>query len=142
MTSAFGHLKPFIPEAYLIAETGMAKENLCFLFKKSFNKLQTPFHMTPRPINAFAYTARAKFIVGFPDVIRHPAENDLFVDPDNRRIAVQADRKHTDVFVGDRPFTDNLSELLIDIVGFVFDAEGLIADISLKGAKFSKVDKK
>jgi lipid-binding SYLF domain-containing protein len=28
------------------------------------------------------------------------------------------------------------------IVGFVFDAKGLIADVSLKGAKFSKVDKK
>jgi lipid-binding SYLF domain-containing protein len=28
------------------------------------------------------------------------------------------------------------------IVGFVFDSKGLIADISLKGAKFSKVDKK
>jgi len=27
------------------------------------------------------------------------------------------------------------------IVGFVFDAKGLIADISLKGAKFSKIDK-
>ena len=28
------------------------------------------------------------------------------------------------------------------VVGFVFDAKGLIADISIKGAKFSKVDKK
>jgi lipid-binding SYLF domain-containing protein len=28
------------------------------------------------------------------------------------------------------------------IVGFVFDSKGLIADISLKGAKFSKIDKK
>ena len=28
------------------------------------------------------------------------------------------------------------------IVGFVFDAKGLIADVSLKGAKFSKIDKK
>ena len=28
------------------------------------------------------------------------------------------------------------------IVGFVFDAKGLIFDISLKGAKFSKIDKK
>jgi lipid-binding SYLF domain-containing protein len=28
------------------------------------------------------------------------------------------------------------------IIGFVFDAKGLIADISLKGAKFSKLDKK
>ena len=28
------------------------------------------------------------------------------------------------------------------IVGFVFDAKGLIVDISLKGAKFSKIDKK
>ena len=28
------------------------------------------------------------------------------------------------------------------IVGFVFDAKGLIADISIKGAEFSKVDKK
>ena len=28
------------------------------------------------------------------------------------------------------------------VVGFVFDAKGLIADVSLKGAKFSKVDKK
>jgi lipid-binding SYLF domain-containing protein len=28
------------------------------------------------------------------------------------------------------------------IVGFVFDAKGLIADVSIKGAKFSKVDKK
>ena len=28
------------------------------------------------------------------------------------------------------------------IIGFVFDAKGLIADISIKGAKFSKVDKK
>jgi len=28
------------------------------------------------------------------------------------------------------------------VVGFVFDAKGLIADISLKGAKFSKLDKK
>jgi lipid-binding SYLF domain-containing protein len=27
------------------------------------------------------------------------------------------------------------------VVGFVFDAKGLIADISLKGAKFSKIDK-
>jgi lipid-binding SYLF domain-containing protein len=27
------------------------------------------------------------------------------------------------------------------IIGFVFDSKGLIADISLKGAKFSKVDK-
>ncbi len=27
------------------------------------------------------------------------------------------------------------------IVGFVFDAKGLIADISLKGAKFSKIEK-
>jgi lipid-binding SYLF domain-containing protein len=27
------------------------------------------------------------------------------------------------------------------IVGFVFDAKGLIADISLKGAKFTKVEK-
>jgi lipid-binding SYLF domain-containing protein len=28
------------------------------------------------------------------------------------------------------------------IVGFVFDSKGLIADLSLKGAKFSKLDKK
>jgi len=28
------------------------------------------------------------------------------------------------------------------IVGFVFDAKGLIADISIKGAKFTKLDKK
>ena len=28
------------------------------------------------------------------------------------------------------------------IIGFVFDAKGLIADISLKGAKFTKIDKK
>jgi len=28
------------------------------------------------------------------------------------------------------------------IIGFVFDAKGLIADIPIKGAKFSKVDKK
>lgn len=28
------------------------------------------------------------------------------------------------------------------IVGFVFDAKGLIADISIKGAKFSRIDKK
>lgn len=28
------------------------------------------------------------------------------------------------------------------IVGFVFDSKGLIADLSLKGAKFSKMDKK
>ncbi len=28
------------------------------------------------------------------------------------------------------------------IVGFVFDAKGLIADVSLKGAKFTKLDKK
>ena len=27
------------------------------------------------------------------------------------------------------------------IIGFVFDSKGLIADISLKGAKFSKIDK-
>ena len=29
-----------------------------------------------------------------------------------------------------------------DIVGFVFDSKGIIADISLKGAKFTKLDKK
>jgi lipid-binding SYLF domain-containing protein len=28
------------------------------------------------------------------------------------------------------------------IVGFVFDAKGLIADLSLKGAKFTRLDKK
>ena len=40
---------------------------------------------------------------------------------------------------GERADTRTLKD---PIVGFVFDAEGLIADISLKGAKFSKVDKK
>jgi len=34
------------------------------------------------------------------------------------------------------------STLKNPIVGFVFDAKGLMADISLKGAKFSKLDKK
>ena len=40
---------------------------------------------------------------------------------------------------GERADTRTLKD---PIVGFVFDAKGLIADISLKGAKFSKVDKK
>jgi lipid-binding SYLF domain-containing protein len=40
---------------------------------------------------------------------------------------------------GERADTRTLKD---PIVGFVFDAKGLIADISLKGAKFSKIDKK
>lgn len=40
---------------------------------------------------------------------------------------------------GERADTTTLKD---PIVGFVFDAKGLIADISLKGAKFSKLDKK
>jgi len=40
---------------------------------------------------------------------------------------------------GQRADTTTLKD---PIVGFVFDAKGLIADISLKGAKFSKVGKK
>jgi len=40
---------------------------------------------------------------------------------------------------GERADTRTLKD---PIVGFVFDAKGLIADISLKGAKFSKVNKK
>ena len=40
---------------------------------------------------------------------------------------------------GERADTRTLKD---PIVGFVFDPKGLIADISLKGAKFSKVDKK
>ena len=40
---------------------------------------------------------------------------------------------------GERADTRTLKD---PIVGFVFDAKGLIADVSLKGAKFSKVDKK
>ena len=40
---------------------------------------------------------------------------------------------------GERADTTTTKE---PIVGFVFDAKGLIADISLKGAKFSKLDKK
>ena len=40
---------------------------------------------------------------------------------------------------GERADTRTLKD---PIVGFVFDAKGLIADISLKGAKFSKLDKK
>ena len=40
---------------------------------------------------------------------------------------------------GERADTTTLKD---PVVGFVFDAKGLIADISLKGAKFSKVDKK
>jgi lipid-binding SYLF domain-containing protein len=40
---------------------------------------------------------------------------------------------------GERADTTTLKD---PIVGFVFDAKGLIADISLKGAKFSKIDKK
>jgi lipid-binding SYLF domain-containing protein len=40
---------------------------------------------------------------------------------------------------GERADTRTLKD---PVVGFVFDAKGLIADISLKGAKFSKVDKK
>jgi lipid-binding SYLF domain-containing protein len=43
------------------------------------------------------------------------------------------------VGAGGRADTTTLKD---PIVGFVFDAKGLIADISLKGAKFSKVDKK
>ena len=40
---------------------------------------------------------------------------------------------------GERADTRTLKD---PIVGFVFDSKGLIVDISLKGAKFSKVDKK
>ena len=40
---------------------------------------------------------------------------------------------------GERADTRTLKD---PIVGFVFDAKGLIADISIKGAKFTKVDKK
>ena len=42
------------------------------------------------------------------------------------------------VGAGGRADTTTLKD---PIVGFVFDAKGLIADISLKGAKFSKIDK-
>jgi len=42
------------------------------------------------------------------------------------------------VGAGGRADTRTLKE---PIVGFVYDAKGLIADISLKGAKFSKLDK-
>ncbi len=42
------------------------------------------------------------------------------------------------VGAGERLDTTTLKD---PIVGFVFDAKGLIADISLKGAKFSKVNK-
>ena len=40
---------------------------------------------------------------------------------------------------GERADTTTLKD---PIVGFVFDAKGLMADISLKGAKFTKLDKK
>ena len=40
---------------------------------------------------------------------------------------------------GERADTNTLKN---PILGFVFDAKGLIFDISLKGAKFSKIDKK
>jgi lipid-binding SYLF domain-containing protein len=40
---------------------------------------------------------------------------------------------------GERADTRTLKD---PVVGFVFDPKGLIADVSLKGAKFSKVDKK
>jgi len=43
------------------------------------------------------------------------------------------------VGAGERADTTTSKE---PVVGFVFDAKGLIADISLKGAKFSKIDKK
>jgi lipid-binding SYLF domain-containing protein len=43
------------------------------------------------------------------------------------------------VGAGGRADTTTLKD---PIVGFVFDAKGLIADVSLKGAKFSKLDKK
>ena len=43
------------------------------------------------------------------------------------------------VGAGERADTMTLKD---PIVAFVFDAKGLIADISLKGAKFSKLDKK
>ena len=43
------------------------------------------------------------------------------------------------VGAGERADTTTLKD---PIVAFVFDAKGLIADISLKGAKFSKLDKK
>jgi lipid-binding SYLF domain-containing protein len=43
------------------------------------------------------------------------------------------------VGAGGRADTTTLKD---PIVGFVFDAKGLIADISLKGAKFTKLDKK
>ena len=43
------------------------------------------------------------------------------------------------VGAGERADTRTLKD---PIVGFVFDAKGLIVDISLKGAKFSKINKK
>jgi len=43
------------------------------------------------------------------------------------------------VGAGGRADTTTLKD---PIVGFVFDAKGLIADVSLKGAKFTKVEKK
>lgn len=43
------------------------------------------------------------------------------------------------VGAGESADTNTLKE---PILGFVFDAKGLIFDISLKGAKFSKIDKK
>ena len=43
------------------------------------------------------------------------------------------------VGAGERADTRTLKD---PILGFVFDAKGLIVDISLKGAKFTKVDKK
>jgi lipid-binding SYLF domain-containing protein len=43
------------------------------------------------------------------------------------------------VGAGGRADTTTLKD---PVVGFVFDAKGLIADVSLKGAKFSKLEKK
>ena len=51
-------------------------------------------------------------------------------------------QQYSDRLRRSRMSVDIASSTFYPIVGFVFDAKGLIADISLKGAKFSKLDKK
>ena len=60
------------------------------LLKKLFYYGPAPFHMAPRPIDAFTLAARAEFFVGFPDIVGNPAVDRLFVDFNNRKIAVPA----------------------------------------------------
>jgi hypothetical protein len=88
------------------------------LIKKRSNLFETSSGVAAGPINAAAFWTPLKVIVGFENIIRHPAPDRIFVSVNDQRVALQTSGKWLCVGGFYVQFPHNLIQLLFQVVRF------------------------